>query len=365
MVLPFQNCGVGVKQSASSAGSSSLADGTPTSPTSPSDPSDANRRILKVCASGCAYTKPSDAIANSLDNDIIEIQAGTYNNCFALSKNNIKIRGVGGRAHFSGTMCQSKGAIVFTGKNLVVENLEFSNFYVADQNGAGIRHQGTGLIVRNSYFHDGEDGILSESIAAPGSAEDTILIENSKFERVGGGGGYAHAVYFGHANLVTVKNSVFLSAHQGHEFKSRAHANTIDCSVFASLDGDDSYTLNFPDAGAVTITNSTVEQGPNSTNTGIIDYGSEMTVTYPVQTVSVSNLLVINDLGRGSFFNVRNTTKFEVKNSLYVGAGSFYGIQPATETAVTKQASRTSANLSSYPSLPTAQACLSPIGLLN
>lgn len=383
MIVPFQNCGV-FKAGVSLKGatdSASLADAvpatpgtgtvtppgtgtTPVVPTLPPDPSDAGRRILKVCASGCAYSTPSSAISASADNDIIEIQAGTYNNCFGLTKNNIKIRGVNGRAHFSGTMCQGKGAIVFTGKNLVVENLEFSNFYVADQNGAGIRHQGTGLIVRNSYFHDGENGILSESIAAPGSAEDTILIENSKFDRVGGGGGYAHAVYFGHAALVTVKNSLFLNAHQGHEFKSRAHANTIDCSVFASLSGDDSYSLNFPDAGNVLITNSTIEQGPSSTNSGIVDYGSEMTVTYPVQNFVANNIIVINDLGRGAFFNVRNTTKFEIKSSVFVGAGSAYGVQSAAETSVSKQADRIAANLASYPALPTASACTGTVGLL-
>src|SRR4051812_22455522 len=84
LILPFQNCGA-FKAGVSTTDSASLAEpnpdgpgssGTdPVVPTTPPDTSDNGRRILKVCASGCAYTKPSDAAANSVDNDIIEIQA--------------------------------------------------------------------------------------------------------------------------------------------------------------------------------------------------------------------------------------------------------------------------------------------------
>ncbi|MBC7465767.1 MAG: hypothetical protein H7256_07230 [Bdellovibrio sp.] len=88
-----------------------------------------------------------------------------------------------------------------------------------------------------------------------------------------------------------------------------------------------------------------------------------MTATYSVQNFVASNLLVINDLGRGAFFNVRNTTKFDVKNSVYVGAGSYYGVQSASETSVTKQSDRIAANLASYPALPTTSACTGTIGL--
>lgn len=343
---------------------SSVVTTGPTPP--PTNPGDEGRRILRVCASGCSYTLPSQAIAASLDNDIIEVGAGTYNDCFFVERNNIKLRGVGGRAHLNGKMCGGKGAINTSGSNTVVENFEFSNMYVSSRNGAGIRHQGLGLVVRNSFFHDGENGILSGRGQPTPEAQDTITIENSKFQNLGGDAGHAHAVYFGNSSQVTIKNSLFLSTkEEGHEYKSRAMRNTIECSVFASLDGSDSYSLNFPDGGVVDVRNSVIEQGPYGANSGIIDYGSEMVYRYAANTFNLNGVTVINDLDRGTFFNVRNSTQFTLTNAVIVGPGNMYSVQPATESNVVKRASRSAAGIGAYPSLPAPTGCTGTIGLLN
>lgn len=337
---------------------------TPIIPIPDADPSDSGRRILKVCSSGCTYTLPSQAVAAAMDNDIIEVAAGTYNDCFSLSKNNIKLRGVGGRAHMSGKMCASKGAIVTSGSNTVIENFEFSNMYVTDRNGAGIRHQGLGLIVRNSYFHDGEDGILSGRGDTTPNPLDVITVENSRFEHLGGDAGHSHAVYFGASSQVNVINSIFVaSKEEGHEFKSRAKNTMIECSFLGGTDGLDSYTLNFPDGGNVIVKNSVVEQGAFGSNSGIIDYGSEMLNNHPLNSLSFNNVTVINDLDRGTFFNVRNTTQFTVSNSLLVGPGTKYSLQTATESNLIKQASRAAAGIVAYPSFPKPAACTGIIGL--
>jgi hypothetical protein len=395
LMLSYQNCGKsfeaasGSGEMASSAAESTPDDNagnttTPTtpsdpatppppppkdtaSPPTPADPSDAGRRILKVCASGCPYTLPSQANAAAMDTDIIEVQAGTYNDCFGISKNGLKFRGVGGRAHMTTKMCLSKGLIVVMGNDTVIENFEFSQMAVGDHNGAGIRHQGLGLIVRNSYFHDGEDGILSgTSVAGAGGDKDLVLVENSKFEHLGGGTGQAHAVYFGAHKQVTIRNSLFLASRdQGHEFKSRALTSNIDCSMMASLDGVDSYSLNFPDAGQVIVTNSVVEQGANSANSGIVDYGSEMVHTAPVNTMSFNKVTVLNDASGGSFFNVRHSTQFTITDSVTAGPGTQYSIQQAVEQGSQHFASRNAAGFSAYPSLPKPAACSGGIGLLN
>ena len=44
-----------------------------------------------------------------------------------------------------------------------------------DKNGAGIRLEGHGLVVRNCYFHDNEDGILTDG------GGDVDFIEGSEF----------------------------------------------------------------------------------------------------------------------------------------------------------------------------------------
>jgi hypothetical protein len=335
---------------------------TPTPTPSPED----GRRVLKVCPQGCAYSLPSQAVAASAANDIIEVAAGNYDDCFTVNQNNIMFRGTGGRAHLTGKMCGGKGAMVIYAAGTVVENFEFSNMYVADRNGAGIRHQGLGLIVRNSHFHDGENGILSGRGVATPDPLDTITIENSRFEHLGGDAGHAHAVYFGNSSQVTVSNSIFLaSKEQGHEFKSRAKNTSITCSYVGGTDGLDSYSLNFPDGGNVTVKDSVIEQGPFGSNNNIIDFGSEMANAYPVNTFNLSGVTVINDLDRGTFFNVRNSTQFTLSNALIVGPGNMYSAQMANESGIVKQASRDSAGIASYPSFPKPAACTGTIGLSN
>lgn len=341
-------------------------DNTPSPiPSVPPSPEE-GRRILKVCTSGCTYSLPSQAVAASKDNDIIEVAAGTYTDCFSLSKNNILLRGTNGRAHLKGKMCASKGAIVTFGANTVVENFEFSEMYVGDRNGAGIRHQGLGLIVRNSHFHDGENGILSGRADATPNPLDTITIENSRFEHLGGDNGQAHAVYFGASSQVTVKNSILIaSKDNGHEFKSRAKNTIIDCSFVGSTDGQDSYTLNFPDAGNVTVKNSVIEQGPFGGNNNIIDYGSEMLTQHPVNTINFDNVTVINDLDRGTFFQIRNSTQFSISNSLMVGPGNMFAYQAATESNNIRKGSRALADIVNYPGFPRPAVCTGIIGLIN
>jgi hypothetical protein len=326
---------------------------------------DPAKRVLKVCASGCSYSLPSLAMAAAMDNDIIEVSAGVYNDCFTVNKNNIILRGTNGRAHLNGKMCAGKGAIVTGANNLTVENFEFSNMYVSDRNGAGIRHQGLGLVVKNSFFHDGENGILSGrgTVADP---NDTISIENSRFEHLGAAG-QAHAVYFGTSAQVTIKNSIFLaSKEEGHEFKSRARNTSIECSFIGGTDGLDSYSLNFPDAGVVTVKNSVIEQGPFGSNSNIIDYGSEFRSVHPVNTFNLSGITVINDLDRGAFFLVRNSTQFGISDARIVGPGTMFASQTATsQSGITKFANRTAAGIGAYPSFPKPAACTGTIGLSN
>ena len=158
--------------------------------------------------------------------------------------------------------------LITRGSDLIVENLELTAMDVSDDNGAGIRHEGTDLSVRYVYMHDGEEGILAGNIP-----DGELLIEHSRFERLGAGPGFAHGIYInGMAHLI-VRNSLFLrSREQGHELKSRALRTTIECSVLASLDGQDSYTLDLPNGGEAVVTNSVLQQGPPSPNKAIISW---------------------------------------------------------------------------------------------
>ena len=109
------------------------------------------------------YRTPCQAFKNAQDGDIIEIDAaGIYSgDVCRISANNLRIRGVNGRARIDAAGRDSEGKAIWVigGNNAVIENIELSGCRVRDRNGAGIRQEGINLTVRNCYFHDNEDGI--------------------------------------------------------------------------------------------------------------------------------------------------------------------------------------------------------------
>jgi len=110
------------------------------------------------------YRKPSEAARIAKDGDTIEIDVADYFGDVAVwPQNNLTLKGIGGRPHLraAGQSAEDKAIWVIKGDNTTVENLEFSETKVGDKNGAGIRLEGTGLVIRNSSFHDNEMGILT------------------------------------------------------------------------------------------------------------------------------------------------------------------------------------------------------------
>ena len=161
----------------------------------------ASAGILSV-GPGKTYEKPCQAIAAADDGDWIHIDAaGDYSgDVCSWSKNGLLIRGVGGVAKIdaAGKNAGGKATWVIAGNDTVIEYIEFTGAAVPDKNGAGIRQEGANLTVRNSYFHDNENGIL-----AGNNPNSTILIEFSEFASNGAGDGQSHNLYINHvAKLV-------------------------------------------------------------------------------------------------------------------------------------------------------------------
>ena len=63
----------------------------------------------------------------------------------------------------------------------------------------------------------------------------------------------------------------------GHEIKSRALTTTITNSRIYDLNSTASLSIDLPNGGNALIQNNVIEQGPNSENHKIIDYGEEGT----------------------------------------------------------------------------------------
>src|SRR5256885_3276169 len=148
---------------------------------------------------GKTYPKPCAAIAAAQPGDVIEVDAGSYDgDTCAWATDNLTVRGVNGRAKIDltgVTPAQQKGIFTISAANATVENFELSGAAIsqaAGNNGAGIRHQGLNLTVRNCFFHDNQDGILGSPSTA---GQGTVLIERSEFAHNGAGDGFSHNMY--------------------------------------------------------------------------------------------------------------------------------------------------------------------------
>src|SRR5262249_20872223 len=122
-------------------------------------PADARPPLVLKVGKGKQFARPSQAAAAAKEGAIVEIDAGIYEKDVAgWSANNPALRGMGGRAHLKsgGEAADRKAIWVLQGSNVTVENIEFSGCEVSDGNGAGIRHEGDKLTVRNCFFHDNE-----------------------------------------------------------------------------------------------------------------------------------------------------------------------------------------------------------------
>jgi hypothetical protein len=301
--------------------------------------------------------RPSAAAAVALDGDVIEIDAGEYlDDVVVWHRNNLTLRGVGGgRAHvrathiipFDGTDTgNGKGIWVTSANNISVENVELSGASVPDQNGAGIRADGSGLTVCNGYLHDNENGLLG--------GVGVVLIEYSEFGHNGFGDGFTHNMYIGSdATRFTLRYSYSHHAHIGHTVKSRAQENYILYNrIMDEADGDSSYTIDLPNGGLSYVIGNLLQQGPNTDNSTILAYGAEG-LSNANKTLYVVNNTFVNDLGSGTFVSIAGGSTATVQNNLFVGSGTLVsGV--ATQTSNLRTSTPNFVNIATFDYRPTA-----------
>jgi Ca2+-binding RTX toxin-like protein len=245
--------------------------------------------------SGQQYSTISAAVAASHDGDVIQVQAGTYTNDFASISKDITLQGVGGMVKLVATQNIPNGkAILIANGDITIDNFEFTGAKVGDQNGAGIRYEGGNLTITDSYFHDNQNGLLAAT------ANGTITIRNSEFDHNGTGDGRTHNIYVNGVSKLTIDNSLFHDAVIGHQIKSRAVETVITNSRIYDESGTSSYSIDLPNGGKATITGNVIQQGPNGDNPAIIAYGEEG-LQDGVNSATISNNIVLNDMGRGAF----------------------------------------------------------------
>lgn len=282
----------------------------------------AQAETLRVGPEG-AYPAPCAAFAAAADGDTIEIDAaGEYvGDVCAITKNQLTIRGYGGRARIDadGKNAQGKAIWVVQGADTVIEDVEFTGAAVPDLNGAGIRQEGKNLTVRGCYFHNNENGIL-----AGDSAESEILIEFSEFNHNGAGDGYSHNLYINHVAKLTFRYNWSHRAVIGHLLKSRAAENYVLYNRITGEDGTSSYELDFPNGGKTYVIGNLIQQGETTDNPTLLAYIEEgAAATNPIHQLYVVNNTFVNARSSGTFLNIAAAAApAVVKNNVFVGEGT-------------------------------------------
>jgi hypothetical protein len=277
---------------------------------------------IRIVRTGTTYSTVAAAASASEDGDTIEIDSGTYSGttaCATFYRNNLTLRGVGTTRPIldaGGTSAQGKGIWVIAGSGATVEFLEFQNCHVVDKNGAGIRQEGANLTVRNCYFHDNENGILSGA-----NTSSTILIETSEFNHNGYGDGYSHQIYIGNVGQLTVRYCYFHHGWKGQEIKTRANVNYILYNRITCEDGYSNYEVSACQGGTTYVIGNLIHQGPNTTNSTIVDYASEGMLN-PDSHLYVVNNTIVNTRGAGTFVRNMGTVDALLQNNIFQGVGT-------------------------------------------
>lgn len=264
------------------------ADPIPEKPTIPVPPVDDS----VIVVDGQSYTDISEAQNAIKNNSLVQFGSGIYTQGMTISQDNVTIVGSDG-THFKGAQVQGKATFVISGDNVTMDNIECSEVSVPDQNGACVRQEGKDLRLTDVYFHDSEQGVLSNSESG------SLTIEYSTFERLGKAG-YAHAVYCNNDRLEIRYSKFYSSKDQGHEIKSRAKETLIEYSEIASLDSVDSRLVDISNGGKLTIRNSLLEQGPNTSNSQLIGFGLEGSDQAVSQSVELTNNIVLLERQNGN-----------------------------------------------------------------
>ena len=290
---------------------------------------------IHTVGQGQSYATPNALYTASIVSagDTIHIYPQNYSGTDALAvwlEDDLVIQGIGTKPHLiaDGQYIWGKGIWVLFGNNITVENIEFSGATVPDKNGAGIRLDGVGMTIRDCYFHDNENGILTAS------GGGNILIEYSEFAYNGFGDGQSHNLYVNNVDRLTFRYNYSHHAKIGHNLKTRAAENIISYNrIMDEGTGNSSRLIDLSNGGKTTIIGNLLMQGPNAKNNNLIGYGLEG-LTKPVNELYVYNNSLVNKrVASCVFVHIQaGTSKAEIINNIFGGTGTLID---GSATAVT------------------------------
>jgi hypothetical protein len=266
-----------------------------------------------------AFITPSAAAPNVQDGDVIEIDAGTYqNDAVVWAQNSLIIRGIG-KPHIqaNGAHAEGKGTWLIKGNDTVIEGIEFSGAAVPDENGAAIRLEGRNLTLRDCYIHDNENGFLCGE-----DMSSQVVFEFCEFANNGFGDGYTHNMYIGRVGRFILQCSYVHHAKIGHNVKSRAAESYVLYNrIMDEKSGTSSYAIDTPNGGLVYVIGNSIQQGSGTDNSTIVAYGAEGQ-THSLNEFYAVNNTIVNENDGGLFIDVlSNASASWIMNNLLVGPG--------------------------------------------
>lgn len=288
---------------------------------------------------GRAITTIAQAARVARNGDTVEVEAGDYlGDVASWWQDDVTVRAVGGRVRIraQGNAAEGKAIWVVKGTRFVVEGIEFTGSRVPDNNGAGIRHEGGKLTVRNCVFDGNQMGLLTWN-----DERAELVIERSEFHHnlVGStyipGGAIGHQIYVGSIGRFTLIESYVHAGAHGHLVKTRARENRIvNNRLTDESDGRASYELEFPNGGVAIVLGNIIEQSAHTENADIVSYGAEG-YRWPRNELYLVNNTLVDGLREGGNF-VRvwpGATRVKVFNNLLLGDGRLHS-DPFWESAV-------------------------------
>ncbi|MBX7156625.1 MAG: T9SS type A sorting domain-containing protein [Candidatus Kapaibacterium sp.] len=275
------------------------------------------------------FKTPSSISTKVASGDVVYIDSADYRgDVCTWSADNLSLRGFNGRPRLfaDGKSAGGKAIWVIKGNNTTVSNIEFLECKVPDKNGAGIRQEGTNLLVQICVFRRNEMGIL-----AGNNILSTITVEYCEFDHCGYGDGFSHNIYINHIYQFNFRFNYSHHAFIGHECKSRAHRNFIIGNRLSNEDGQASREIDLPNGGLSVIMDNVIHQGLNTENTNIIGYGMEGLQDSLTNELYVVNNTIINQRPAGSFIQYQTGTTFlKSYNNIFAGAGTIISGSGAT-----------------------------------
>lgn len=225
-----------------------------------------------VCAEGCRFQTLQRAYDMAKPGDAITLAPGFYPECLVVKKDVLIVgqKGAKGeRAEFD-SACGGKGAFVVRADRFELRGVAIRDISVPDRNGACVRMDPRAGAVRlnDVICSNSENGVL-------GAARGPVFIDSSLF--IGNGkDGRAHGIYITSAAELVIRNTIIQSTRDGgHTLKSGVARTIIQSSILAALDGGNSRAIDFYGGGTLVVTDSVLQQGPNSQNHDVIHIAGE------------------------------------------------------------------------------------------